>query len=140
MGGEGASTPMDSLVSAARTLIEDEDYDGPHDGPADADGADGRPADSHQRPKTSGLNAPEPAGRNHKRSGSNYDGSEYGSESDLETAGMPPSLIAKIDAVESLARRGADSSGEASDGVFKRVTDGLKDLGSQSGVEGSTTR
>ncbi|OJT09520.1 hypothetical protein TRAPUB_14019 [Trametes pubescens] len=26
--GEGSSTPMDSLVSAARTLIEDEDYDG----------------------------------------------------------------------------------------------------------------
>ncbi|KAL7282683.1 hypothetical protein ACG7TL_004157 [Trametes sanguinea] len=26
--GQGSSTPMDSLVSAARTLIEDEDYDG----------------------------------------------------------------------------------------------------------------
>ncbi|KAH9854956.1 hypothetical protein C2E23DRAFT_901871 [Lenzites betulinus] len=30
---EGASTPMDSLVNAARTLIEDEDYDG--DGPGE---------------------------------------------------------------------------------------------------------
>jgi hypothetical protein len=69
-----------------------------------------------------------------------YDGSEYGSESDLESPGMPPSLVAKMDAVESLARRGTENTGGPGDGVFKRVIEGLRDLGSQSGVEGSTTR
>ncbi|KAI1336159.1 hypothetical protein F5Y15DRAFT_395455 [Xylariaceae sp. FL0016] len=88
--------------------------------------------------KSDSLNVPPPNGRGHRRKESTYDGSEYGSESDLESPGMPPSLVAKIDAVESLARRGTDSS--PTDGVFKRVTDGLRDLGSQSGVEGSTTR
>ncbi|KAK8111806.1 uncharacterized protein PG998_008263 [Apiospora kogelbergensis] len=78
--------------------------------------------------------------RGHRRQGSIYDGSEYGSDSDLESPGMPPSLVARIDAVDSLARRGTESTGGPADGVFKRVTEGLRDLGSQSGVEGSTTR
>ncbi|KAK6834003.1 hypothetical protein PG987_008697 [Apiospora arundinis] len=78
--------------------------------------------------------------RGHRRQGSIYDGSEYGSDSDLESPGMPPSLVARIDAVDSLARRGTESAGGPADGVFQRVTDGLRDLGSQSGVEGSTTR
>jgi hypothetical protein len=76
--------------------------------------------------------------RGHRRQGSAYDGSEYGSESDLESAGMPPSLVARMDAVESLTRRGTESG--PADSVFKRVTDGLGDLGSQSSVEASTTR
>ncbi|KAI0355314.1 hypothetical protein OH77DRAFT_1589795 [Trametes cingulata] len=38
---EGASTPMDSLVSAARTLIEDEDYDGER---AATEGSEGGPS------------------------------------------------------------------------------------------------
>ncbi|KAI8627755.1 hypothetical protein F5Y19DRAFT_164639 [Xylariaceae sp. FL1651] len=92
------------------------------------------------RTKSISLSVPSPNGRGHRRTGSAYDGSEYGSESDLDSPGMPPSLVAKIDAVESLARRGAENTGGPSDGVFKRVTDGLRDLGSQSGVEGSTTR
>ncbi|KAH9910047.1 hypothetical protein F4778DRAFT_789368 [Xylariomycetidae sp. FL2044] len=92
----------------------------------------------HARTKSTNLNVPPPNGRGHQRTGSAYDGSEYGSESDLESPGMPPSLVAKIDAVESLARRGTESG--PGDAVFRRVTDSLKDLGSQSGVEGSTTR
>lgn len=78
-------------------------------------------------------------GQGHRRTPSEYDGSEYGSESDLDSPGMlTPSLVARMDAIESLARRGADSS--PSDGVFQRVTEGLRDLGSQSNVEGGTTR
>ncbi|KAI5867124.1 hypothetical protein GGS23DRAFT_161701 [Durotheca rogersii] len=92
------------------------------------------------RAKSTSLSVPSPSGRGHRRTGSVYDGSEYGSESDLDSPGMPPSLVAKIDAVESLARRGTESNGGPTDGVFKRVTDGLRDLGSQSSVEGSTTR
>jgi len=96
--------------------------------------------DLSNRAKPSSLNVPSPNGRGHRRTESAYDGSEYGSESDLESPGMPPSLVARIDAVESLARRGAENTGSPADGVFKRVIDGLRDLGSQSGVEGSTTR
>lgn len=97
-------------------------------------------ANKHKAQSSSLSIPPVNGGRGHRRMGSAYDGSEYGSESDLDTPGMPPSLVARIDAVESLARRGTESTGGPADGVFKRLTDGLKDLGSQSGVEGSTTR
>ncbi|KAI0407515.1 hypothetical protein F4802DRAFT_554164 [Xylaria palmicola] len=96
--------------------------------------------DLPDRTKGSSLNVPSPKPRGHRRTESAYDGSEYGSESDLDSTGMPPSLVAKMDAVESLARRGTEKTGSPSDGVFQRVTDGLRELGSQSGVEGSTTR
>ncbi|KAK4156336.1 hypothetical protein C8A00DRAFT_30831 [Chaetomidium leptoderma] len=86
------------------------------------------------------LGLPTPNGRGHRRMGSEYDGSEYGSESDLESPGMPSKLVEKIDEVESLARRGTENNGSPTDGAFKRVTDGLRDLGSQSGVEGGATR
>lgn len=79
-------------------------------------------------------------GRGHRRKGSQYDGSEYGSDSDLDSPGMPSSLVAKIDAVESLARRGTENNGGPTDGVFKRVTDSLRDLSSQSNVESNTSR
>lgn len=79
-------------------------------------------------------------GGGHKRVGSAYDGSEYGSDSDLDSPGMPTSLVAKIDAVESLARRGIEDNGSATDGVCKRLTEGLRDLGSQAAVEGGASR
>lgn len=81
-----------------------------------------------------------PRRRAHHRTGSEYDGSEYGSESDLDTPGMPLGLVSRINAVEALARRGTENTGGHSDGVFRRVTEGLKDLGPQSGVESSATR
>ena len=98
-------------------------------------------ADINGGPITDGsLGIPSPLKRSHQRKGSEYDGSEYGSESDLDSAGMPPTLVAKIDAIESLARRGTESYGGPADDVFRRVTDGLRDLGSQSTVEGSASR
>jgi hypothetical protein len=87
--------------------------------------------------KSMSLSLPSPPNR---RAGSEYDGSEYGSESDLDSPGMPLSLVAKIDAVESLARRGTESNGSAADGAVKRVIEGLRDLGSQAGVEGGASR
>ena len=84
------------------------------------------------------LSLPSPGPRGHRRATSDYDGSEYGSETDLASPGMPPKLVEKIDEVESLARRGTETS--PSDGALKRVTDGLRDLGSQSGVEGGASR
>ncbi|KAL2133114.1 hypothetical protein VTI74DRAFT_2916 [Chaetomium olivicolor] len=86
------------------------------------------------------LGLPTANGRGHRRAGSEYDGSEYGSESDLESSGLPPRLVEKMDEVESLARRGTERTGSAADGTFKRVTEGLRDLGSQAGVEGGATR
>ncbi len=79
-------------------------------------------------------------GRNHRRQGSDYDGSDYGDDSDMDSPGIPPGLVAKMDIVESLARRGTEANGSDRDGVVKRVVDGLRDLGSQSGVEGGATR
>ncbi|KAH7418109.1 hypothetical protein BKA64DRAFT_188908 [Cadophora sp. MPI-SDFR-AT-0126] len=79
-------------------------------------------------------------GRGHRRQPSEYDGSDYGGDSDLESPGMPPGLVARMDMVESLARRGTENNGTDRDGVVKRVIDGLKDLGGQSGVEGNATR
>ncbi|EFQ26146.1 hypothetical protein CGRA01v4_14622 [Colletotrichum graminicola] len=96
--------------------------------------------DDNSKAKNLSLGPPPLVQRGHRRSGSEYDGSEYGSESDLDSPGMLPSLVAKMDAVESLARRGTESNGGPTDGVFRRVTEGLRDLGSQAGVEGSATR
>lgn len=90
--------------------------------------------------KPTSLTPPLPASRGHKRQPSEYDGSDYGGDSDLESPGMPPGLVARMDMVESLARRGTENNGTAGDEVVRRVVDGLKDLGGQSGVEGGATR
>ena len=80
-------------------------------------------------------------GSRHRRVHSAYDGSDYGDSSDLEAyEGISPGLEAKMAAVESLARRGTEENGSASDGVVQRVIEGLKDLGGQAGVEGGATR
>jgi hypothetical protein len=90
--------------------------------------------------KSANLTPPAPMGRGHRRQPSDYDGSDYGGDSDLESPGMPPGLVARMDMVESLARRGTENNGSDRDGVVNRVIDGLKDLGGQSGVEGGATR
>ncbi|KAI1371500.1 hypothetical protein F4677DRAFT_308345 [Hypoxylon crocopeplum] len=155
----GLGNLADELADALSGSGEDEEYYEDEEGPSRAafgqevndsrEPSDGirdsgvdvtSQSDQQGRTKSISLGVPSPPGRGHRRVGSAYDGSEYGSESDLESPGMPPSLVAKIDAVESLARRGTESNGGPTDGVFQRLTEGLRDLGSQSGVEGSTTR
>jgi hypothetical protein len=89
--------------------------------------------------KPSGL-FPPTGGKGHRRQPSEYDGSDYGGDSDLESPGIPPGLVSRMDMVESLARRGMENNGTDRDGVVKRVIEGLKDLGGQSGVEGGATR
>ncbi|OIW29701.1 hypothetical protein CONLIGDRAFT_575857 [Coniochaeta ligniaria NRRL 30616] len=159
-GGNGLGNLADELADA---FSDGEDYDDPYydqggeaapdisvdldqsgvpgaagtrDSGVEVESPGGQP---RQREKSMSLSLPSPNGRRGK-AGSEYDGSEYGSESDLDSPGMPPSLVAKIDAVESLARRGTESNGSAADGAFKRVTEGLRDLGSQAGVEGGASR
>lgn len=77
----------------------------------------------------------------HRRKPSRYDGSEYGEESDLEPAdGIPPGLEMRMAAVEALARRGMEENGSEMDGIVSRVTEALKDLGSQAAIEGGASR
>lgn len=100
----------------------------------------GTAASDGEKTKDAKLAVPSPPRRGHQRKGSEYDGSEYGSESDLDAAGFTANLLARIDAVESLVRRGTESYGGPEDEVFKRVTNSLRDLGSQSSVEGNASR
>ncbi|KAF4631628.1 hypothetical protein G7Y89_g6511 [Cudoniella acicularis] len=92
-----------------------------------------------EAPKQTNLTPPT-GGRGHRRQPSEYDGSDYGGDSDLDSPGMPPGLVARMDQVEGLARRGTENNGTDRDGVVKRVIEDLKDLGGQSGVEGGATR
>jgi hypothetical protein len=78
--------------------------------------------------------------KKHTRHRSLYDGSDYGDDSDLENEGITPALEARMAAIESLARRGMEENGSASDEVVKRVTEHLRDLGSQIAIENGATR
>lgn len=72
---------------------------------------------------------------------SDYDGSDYGDISDLENVeGISASLEHRLAAIESLARRGAESNGSGADQVVRRVAESLRDLGSQAGVETGASR
>ncbi|KAK3299237.1 uncharacterized protein B0H64DRAFT_95190 [Chaetomium fimeti] len=133
-GAEGG-TPGISLEDV--TIDDDKKEEGIRDSGVEV----GSPSGSGKGHNSKGsLGLPTPNGRGHRRKGSEYDGSEYGSESDLESPGMPSKLVEQMDEVESLARRGTEKNGSATDGTFKRVTDGLRDLGSQGNVEGGATR
>ena len=77
----------------------------------------------------------------HIRKNSQYDGSDYGNDSDLDdTRGVSASLEARLAAVESLARRGTEANGSDVDEIVQRVADSLNDLGSQAGVENGARR
>jgi hypothetical protein len=78
--------------------------------------------------------------RKHTRQRSLYDGSDYGSDSDFDNEGISPAMESRMAAVESLARRGMEENGSASDQIVKRVTEQLRDLGSQIAIENGATR
>ncbi|KAL6705821.1 hypothetical protein ACN47E_006281 [Coniothyrium glycines] len=78
--------------------------------------------------------------KKHTRQRSLYDGSDYGDDSDYENEGISHTLETRIAAIESLARRGMEENGSASDQVVKRVTEQLRDLGSQMAIENGATR
>jgi hypothetical protein len=78
--------------------------------------------------------------RKHTRQRSLYDGSDYGEDSDLDNEGITPALESRMAAIESLVRRGMEENGSASDEVVQRVTEQLRDLGSQSAIENGATR
>ena len=83
----------------------------------------------------------QPATLKHRRKQSRYNRSLDGDNSDLEeTDGVPASLEARLVAIEDLARESIATNDTEADAVIERVAESLKDLGSQSGVETSTTR
>src|SRR4051812_24472182 len=53
-----------------------------------------------QPPKSANL-TPAAAAKGHRRQPSEYDGSDYGGDSDLESPGIPPGLVSRMDMVES---------------------------------------
>ena len=75
----------------------------------------------------------------HARKSSQYDGSDYGDDSDLELT-LFPVLEARLAAVESLARGGPEANGSDADEIVQRMANSLRDLGSQAGVENGTAR
>lgn len=145
-GGQAGSNGLGNLADELADAWDDEDEDEPdmnfQEGPGeDETGTNGAEAVENsarhaEQPKSQNLSPPVNS-RNSKRQGSEYDGSEYGADSDMESPGIPPALVARMDMVESLARRGTEYNG---DDVVKRLLDGLKDLGAQSGVEGGAAR
>ncbi|KAF5006566.1 hypothetical protein FDECE_7069 [Fusarium decemcellulare] len=157
LGGNGMGNLADELADAFSDSGDEGEY---IEGDADSDmvepqGDEARHDHSEEEEDTAGTSSPTKQNgekpkaanltllsprRKHQRQPSNYDGSQYGSESDLESPGMPPGLVAKMDAVESLARRGTENYGGPTDDVFNRVTNALRDLGSQSSVEASASR
>lgn len=79
--------------------------------------------------------------KNHHRQNSQYDGSDYGDDDDLQGVdGISPTLDSRMAAIEHLARRGTEANGSELDGVAERVVGYLKDLGSQSNIENGTSR
>lgn len=133
-GGSGMGNLADELADAFSESGNEEDYDDEERFGGILEGPEGT-KEGDQSLKEGDLAIPM-----NQRQTSRYDGSEYGSESDLESSGIPPGLVAKMDAVDSLARRGMDNYGSPADNAFSRVMDGLRDLGSQSSVEASASR
>lgn len=82
-----------------------------------------------------------PHHHHHHHTPSDYSGSEYGSDTDLEPADLiPPSLEAALADIEHLARIGTSSNGSEQDIVIPRFSASLRDLASQAGVENAASR
>ncbi|PYH50058.1 uncharacterized protein BP01DRAFT_420139 [Aspergillus saccharolyticus JOP 1030-1] len=103
------------------------------------------PSSGYSPERNSTLQPPRPKTRNgaqrqHRRYESQYDGSDYGNDSDFEESDMPPSLETQMAEIESLARRGIENNGSENDYVIPRTVEALRDLGAQSGIENNAMR
>lgn len=146
--GEGDEEPDMNFASAADEPAG-ADLPGQRAGQQDDDSDEERGRHA-QKPRDSGVSVSGSPQRSptktltalsrHRKAGSDYDGSDYGSASSLDETGLPPSLVARIDAVESLARRGLEDNGSARSAVIGRVVDSLRALSGQGGVEAGATR
>lgn len=152
----GLGSLADELAEALNEDEEDEAGEGfdesQHDGAAEAQCGNYIPGNCQIRRPTPILSPPSRErslsppkqlrrSKNHRRQNSHYDGSDYGTDSDLEGAeGISSSLEARMAAIEGLARQGTEANGIALDDVVQRVADYLRNLGSQIGVENGATR
>jgi hypothetical protein len=138
--GESLADELDGF-SDDEVLDEEDEEDEEHE-PAEQErdsGIDVASSPSNDRKHLSPQSAAKSAG--HRRKESAYDGSEYGSESDLEESDLvSASLEARMAAVEAMARRGLEENGSEGDRVVWRVTEKLRNLGSQSEMEMGATR
>ena len=86
------------------------------------------------------LSPPKQSSRSrHTRKSSQYDGSDYGDDSDLDVTHSPV-FEARLAAVESLARQGIQANGSDADTIVHRMAESLRNLGTQAGVENGATR
>ncbi|OJJ39713.1 hypothetical protein ASPWEDRAFT_49622 [Aspergillus wentii DTO 134E9] len=116
----------------------------------DSEGEEGydmgaRTPSSGYSPERNSLHPPKQKNRNsaqrHRRHESQYDGSDYGNDSDFEEAAdISPSLEGQMAEIESLARRGMENNGSEQDHVISRAVEALRDLGGQSGIENNAMR
>lgn len=132
--GESLADELGGFSDEDEEALEEEDEPAEQERDSGIDVASSPPGGKHLSPQSAAKNG-------HRRKESAYDGSEYGSESDLEeTELVSATLEARMAAIEAMARRGLEENGSEGDRVVARVTEKLKDLGSQSSMEMGTTR
>ena len=86
------------------------------------------------------LSPPKETSRSkHTRASSQYDGADYGDDSDLEVTHSPV-LEARLAAVESLARQCTQANGGDADRIVQRMADSLKNLKPQAEIDNGATR
>jgi hypothetical protein len=156
-GGEGLGSLADELGGWDDEEVEEDEDGYPYEGDSlvhdrevaererdsGIDVASSPPREKTMRPPSNGMLSPESAikKRGHQRKASDYDGSEYGSESDFEaTELVSATLEARMAAVEAMARRGLEENGSEADKTVPRFTESLRDLGGQAGSETGVTR
>lgn len=139
--GESLADELDGFSDEEDVLEEEDEED---EGPAEQErdsGIDVESSPPHGGKHLSPVSTAKRGAGGHRRKESKYDGSEYGSESDLEeTELVSASLEARMAAVEAMARRGLEENGSDGDRVVGKLTERLRDLGSQSEMEMGTTR
>ena len=167
-GGGGGGGGLGNLADELADAWEEEEEGGYGYGYASGQETGGGPTDSHHQPlddrsdgdddydmgartPSSGYSMehnslhpprqkPRGGGARHRRNESQYDGSDYGNDSDLEEANISPSLEGQMAEIESLARRGIENNGSENDHVINRAVEALRDLGGQSGIENNAMR
>lgn len=152
-GGGGLGSLADELADAWEEEGGYEYASGQENGPADSQQLDQSDGDEYLRTRSpsssfsvepSKLHPQKHKARNgahrHRRHESQYDGSDYGNDSDFEDADISPSLEGQMAEIESLARRGMENNGSESDHIIKRTIEALRDLGGQSGIENNAMR
>lgn len=141
--GDGNGQIDDSQYHNARSDGEDEYDNNMGGGGGIRTPSSGYSVDQHNSlhpPRTTKNRNGGGAAQRHRRHESQYDGSDYGNDSDLEDADISPSLEGQMAEIESLARRGMENNGSENDHVIKRAVEALRDLGGQSGIENNAMR